>query len=196
MNEKNFKIAITLAIVAIIGVIGVGFAIFTTTLKINGTGTVKASSWKIKFANLKPISTTGTAKEIQAPTLSTNDTHLGDYEVSFTTPGDSISYTFDVVNDGTFNAKISSIVMGSPICTGTGETAETDKVNICKNLSYSLTYTDTGAAVAEDDTLAAKETKSLTLKLTYSADTTVEELPVNDVAVSGLETTIVYSQTE
>ena len=38
MNDKNFKVIMTVAIVAIIAVIGIGFAAFSTELKINFTG--------------------------------------------------------------------------------------------------------------------------------------------------------------
>lgn len=194
MNDKNFKIIIALAIVAIVSVVGVGVAAFTTNLTINGVAKVNASSWKIKFTNLSSANLVGTAEETKTPTISNEDTHIGDYNVNFTTPGDSVTYTFDVVNEGTFNSKISSIVLGTPTCTGTGDNATTDAANVCKNLAYSLTYTDSGTPVSKDDTLLAGTTKHLTLKLTYNPDTTVAELPTNDVSVSGLATTIIYSQ--
>lgn len=193
MNNKNFRTIIVVAIIAIITVIGVGFAAFSTNLTINGSGTVKASSWKIKFANLSAASLTGSAKEETAPTLSDEDTHIGDYDVTFTKPGDSISYTFDVKNEGTFDAKVSSVVIPTPTCTGNGANATTDAQNVCKNLSYTLTYVD-GSPISAEDKLTSKDTKSLKLTLTYSADTTASELPTDDVAISNLETTIVYSQ--
>lgn len=193
MNDKNFKVIMTVAVVAIIAVIGIGFAAFSTELKINGKGTVKASSWKIRFDNISAASITGTATEVTPPTLSTNDTHIENYNVTFTTPGDSISYTFDVKNEGTFDAKISSIVIGTPSCTGTGDNATQDANNVCKNLTYTLTYGD-GSPIAQNDTLTASQTKSLKLTLTYNASVTASELPSNDVAISDLDATIVYSQ--
>lgn len=193
MNNKNFKVIMAVGVIALIAVVGVGFAAFSTNLKINGSGTVKASSWKIKFANLSTATLTGQAQEVTAPTLSNEDTHIGDYDVTFTSPGDSITYTFDVKNEGTFNAKVSSVVIPTPTCTGNGVNATTDASNVCKNLSYTLTYAD-GSPIAENDTLDSNETKNLKLTLTYSADTVASELPTDDVAISNLETTVVYSQ--
>lgn len=193
MDNKNFKTIMIIAVVALIALVGVGYAAFSTNLTINGKGTVKASSWKIKFSNLSNVNLTGKATEITKPTISNNDTHIGDYAVTFTAPGDSIDYTFDVVNAGTFDAEISSITVDKPNCTGNGANATTDASNVCKNLSYKLTYAD-GTEVVQGDTLDAGETKNLKLALTYSSSITAEQLPTDDVAISNLEVTIVYSQ--
>jgi len=193
MNNKNFKTIMIVAVIALVALVGVGYAAFSTTLTINGAGTVKASSWKIKFSNLSDATLTGKATQVTKPTISNSDTHIGDYAVTFTAPGDSVVYTFDVVNDGTFDAEISSITVDTPTCTGNGANATTDADNVCKNLSYKLTYAD-GTAVAQGDTLDSKATKSLKLALTYSSSITAEQLPQDDVAIANLEVTIVYSQ--
>lgn len=195
MNNNNFKTIMLVALIALVAFVGVGYAAFHTDLTINGEGTVQSSSWKIKFLNLSDANKTGTATQITKPTISNNDTHIGDYAVTFTTPGDSINYTFDVKNEGTFDAEISSITIDTPECTGTGETGTTDGTNVCANLSYKLTYDDaTNTEVKQGDTLNHGETKNMKLTLTYSSATTAEQLPKNDVAISNLEVTIVYSQ--
>ncbi len=193
MNNKNFKTIMIIAVIALVAIVGVGFAAFSENLTINGSGTVKASSWKIKFANLSDANLTGKATQITKPTISNSDTHIGDYAVTFTAPGDSVNYTFDVINDGTFDAEISSITVDTPNCTGNGANADTDKANVCNNLSYQLTYAD-GTTVAQGDTLNSKETKNMKLSLTYSSSITAAQLPTDDVAISNLEVTIVYSQ--
>lgn len=193
MNNKNFRTMMIVVAVALVAIVGVGYAAFTSTLTIKGTGTVKASSWKIKFANLSSATLVGQATEITAPTVSNNDTHIGDYAVTLTAPGDSVTYDFDVTNAGTFDAEISSITIGNPTCTGTGANATNDQTNVCNNLTYKLTYAN-GTAVAENDTLAAGKTKSMKLALTYSSSITADQLPTNDVAISGLEVTVIYSQ--
>ncbi len=193
MNNKNFKTLMIVAVVALVAVVGIGYAAFSANLTINGSGTVKSSSWKIKFANLKDVNLTGKAEEVTKPTISNNDTHIGDYAVTFNAPGDSINYTFDVVNDGTFDAEISSITIDTPDCTGNGANATADASNVCKNLSYKLTYAD-GQNVLQGDTLDAGATKNMKLSLTYADSVTVEELPQDDVVISNLEVTIVYAQ--
>ncbi len=192
-KERKIKVLMIAAICISVVALGVGFAAFSTNLTINGTGKVTASSWKVKFQNLVEVSKTGTATEVTAPTINTNDTNIGDYDVTFTTPGDSISYTFDVKNAGTFDAELTSITIPTPTCTGTGATAEADATKVCDNLTYTLTYAD-GTALAVGDTLAKDEVKNLKLTLTYSAATTAEQLPANDVQIGNLAISIIYGQ--
>ncbi len=195
MKEKRNIIVFTIAIaiIASITAVGIAYASFSQTLKINGNATVRTATWKVKFSNLTNATLTGTAQEITAPTITTNDTKIGDYSVSLTKPGDSVSYTFDVVNEGTFDAKVSSVTIPTPTCTGTGDNATVDGNNVCNNISYTLTYSD-GTSVQESDTLNSNETKTMKLTLKYADGITSEQLPKNDVAISGLETTIIYGQ--
>lgn len=191
-KKKNLGIIGGVAcLFVVIILVGVVWAGFTQTLEINGSGSVKSSSWKIKFTNLSAVSLTGSAKEITAPTLT--DTKIGDYAVTLEKPGDSISYTIDVKNDGTFDAEISSIDIPTPTCEGTGANATTDAANVCKNLTYTLTNSN-GNTVAQGDTLVVGETKTFTLKLTYSASTEAADLPTNDVTISNLKVPIIYVQ--
>lgn len=193
-TQKNSFIAIVaICSVALLVMVGVGFAAFQAGLNIKGSATVKSSSWKIKFQNLGAVKLTGTAKEVSAPVISNSDTYIGDFSVNFTTPGDTITYTFEVNNAGTFPASISSIQVGTPVCTGTGTKATTDAANVCKYLTYTLTYAD-GSSVKVGDTLAVGGKKSLSLKLAYGTGVTSSELPSNDVSITGLDVSILYAQ--
>ena len=194
-NNKTKYITLGIALVAFLLCGTIVFASFTQQLDIQGKATVKKSSWSIKFANLQPVVKTGTATEVTEPTINTNDTKISEYDVTLTTPGDSVSYSFDVVNAGTFNAKISSITIPTPSCEGNGTNAATDATNVCDNLTYTLTYAD-GSPIRVDDTLDAGETKSLKLTLLYSSNVSAEQLPTDDVAVSNLAISIIYSQAE
>ena len=192
MDNKNFKIisAIVLVVVAV-AVISITYAAFTQQLTINGTATAKATSWDIKFENLQDVTKTGTAEEVQNPSLT--DTTIKDFDVSVKTPGDSIMYEFDVHNAGSFNAKISSLSVGSPICQVGGSTTQ-DATNVCGALTYELKYKG-GLAVANDDTLDAGAKKTMQLTLTYSSTLEASKLPTSDVDITGLTTTINYIQT-
>lgn len=196
MVEKDRKtriIAVVAVVLAIAG-LSLGFAAYSQTLTINGSGEVKASSWQVRFENLSSVNKTGTANEVTAPTINTNDTNIGEYDVTFQTPGDSISYTFDIANNGTFDAEISSISIPTPECTGNGDNATTDAANVCANLEYKLTYTDGGAPVSQNDTLNHGEKKNVTLTLTYKDTITAEQLPTDDVNIDNLSISIIYSQ--
>ncbi len=190
----NYKIALIVALIVSTVAITVGYASFSDALNINGEATVNHSSWVIKFKNLSSATLLGTAEEITAPEINEKGTTLSGYNVKFTTPGDSVSYTFDVANEGTFKAKITSLDISTPSCTGTGDNAVNDANNVCSHLTYTLTYSD-GTTLNVGDILNQETSKSLILTLTYKDDITAEELPNNDVAVSNLDITINYGQT-
>ena len=195
-NQKKAKyLTLLVAIFAFVSFGTIVFAGYTQQLDIQGKATVKKASWSIKFENLQDAILAGTAEEVQKPTINTSDTKISEYNVSLTTPGDSVTYKFEVVNDGTFDAKISSVTIPTPVCTGSGESKVTDETNICSNLSYTLTYDDeNNTPVLLNDTLNAGETKNMKLTLTYSADLASELLPKNDVDISNLSIAIIYSQ--
>ncbi len=189
-KDKKLVFGILALLVSIVAV-SISYAAFTQNLNINGTGKVQATSWSVHFANLSNAITSGTANETTAPTIKSGRTDIGDYAVSFYTPGDSITYTFDVVNDGDYDAKISVLTKGTPTCNGTDSTSNT---NVCANLEYTLKYTSGGANVAVNDTLRKNETKNMTLVLRYKSTIGQNELPTAEVTVSGLGITIQYAQ--
>lgn len=189
-KQRQVKgIAILALCVAVLG-LSVAFAAMSTTLSINGTATMNTASWSIKFMNLSEATVTGSASVVTAPVLS--DTHIGDYEIVLTKPGDSVTYTFDVKNTGTIDAVMSTFTKGtSPVCTGVSQTSATEDANtVCNNLTYTLTYTSDGSAVKANDTLAIGETKNMTLKISYTGN----DLPSDDVNISGLDITMIYEQ--
>lgn len=192
-TKENTRISILVALfVSCIG-LSVGYAALSQTLKIEGTASVAKASWKIVFQNLSSASLTGDATEVVSPKISDDGTTLGTYNVEFKTPGDSVTYTFDVANLGTFDATLSEINISTPTCSGSGDNASNDATNICNHLSYTLTYSD-GTSLALNDNLPQETSKSLILTLTYKDDIAASELPNDDVSISNLSITLTYSQ--
>ena len=190
--DKNRKLVFgILALVTSLVVVSISYAAFTQNLNINGSANVQATSWSVHFANLTNAVTSGTAHEDVAPTIKASRTDIGDYEVSFYTPGDSITYKFDVVNDGDYDAKIAVVTKGTPSCSGTDTTSNT---NVCNNLEYTLKYTSNNQDVAVNDTLRKNETKNMTLVLRYKSTIGQNELPTAEVTVSNLGITLQYAQ--
>lgn len=186
-NKRLIDLLILTGLIVVIAGITIGYAAIQTTLQINGTATMNTATWGVKFANLSGPQLTGDASVTTAPTL--NDTTIGTFAVVVTKSGDSISYTFDVTNTGSLDAKIGTFTKAaSPTCEGLSVTqAATDANTVCSGLTYTLTYTSGGTAVAANDTLAAGQTKNLTLTLSYSGDLTDD-----DVNITGLGITIIY----
>jgi len=154
--EKQGRMTRNMAVLAVIVAIlamSVGFAALQQSLAITGTTTVRASTWSISFANLRAPILTGGATIDRPATLIINSTTLT-FEVSLGKPGDSVEYTFDVRNNGDINAKIGTVNL-------TGVSAAQGM-----NVTYTVTYSD-GTPVLANDALAAGQTRTLTLKLSY-----------------------------
>lgn len=192
-KNKDWKLAMIALLIVSSVAITIGYASFSQILTINGEATVEKSTWKIGFENLSSAILVGTAEEVTHPSISSGGTDIGSYNVNFTTPGDSVSYTFDIVNSGTFDAKLSSITIPVPVCTGSGDNAAADAANVCNHLVYTLTYSD-GTVINENDTLNKQTSRSLKLTLIYKDDITASELPNNDVSISNLSISMYYSQ--
>lgn len=189
-NRKVLYGLVAIALVLSVVGISVGFAAMSETLTINGTAEVVPATWKIKFQNLSSANIVGDATVTTAPTIQ-SDTHIGDYAVKLTKPGDSISYDFEITNAGSIDAELSSYTFATPVITGTGAKATEDAAVVNANLIYTLTYKD-GTAIQVGDELAASDTKELTLTVAYKSD--ADALPEDTVSVSGMDVTFVYGQ--
>lgn len=107
MNRKNSIYVIIVLIVTIV-FMSIGFAVtsYTQLLEINGSSvTVKNASWNIHFDKNSYTETAGSV----SGTYNLNNT-LFTYDVTLS-PNEFYSAEFDVVNSGTFNAELSSLVM-------------------------------------------------------------------------------------
>ena len=189
-NRKALYVLVALALVLSVAGIAVGFAAMSTDLDIKGQAEVVPASWKIRFENLSSPTILGAATVKTAPTIQ-NDTHLGNYDVELTKPGDSVVYTFDVKNAGTLDAKLTAYNFATPTFAGTGTNAAADATIAQTNVVYTLTYLD-GTAINVNDTLAAGESKTLKLTVEYPASATT--LPEAEVDITGMDVTFTYSQ--
>mgnify|MGYP001195609659 CR=1 FL=1 len=74
------------------------------TAKINKNSTITDSRWNVHFDSLES-KTYGDAKIIKYPALKYDKTYIGDFSILLTKPGDSVLFTYDVVNSGNLKAK-------------------------------------------------------------------------------------------
>ena len=210
--EKERKVK-TLSLVAlIVAVLGltVAFAALSQTLTINGTASVDAAQWDIHFENLSEPVIEGGA---QATTPTLSDTSVTGYDVTVTKPGDSVTYEFDIVNNGTVDAVIEKINMASKYNTclnqssvsveckpfdfnGDGYINASDTSMYLSLINYGLYYTDTEKKVSRNDTLIAGETKHVKLVIEYKYSSNM--LPESDFVIVDENTplTIKYVQAD
>lgn len=139
----------------------VGFAVLSTTLNISGTATVKSHSWDVHFVNVGNEATSGEVEVTTEPTIDGLTTRV-DYAVTLKEPGDSYSFTVDVFNNGTLDAKLTSFGFDGV------STAQDVYVN----------YTVEGMSVNE--VLVSGATKTITVTVEYDADVTAAQLPTTD----------------
>lgn len=188
-KERGFRIIAVIALmVAVVG-LTIGYAAYSSTLRINGTANVDPSSWNVKFAyktgDSLVAATTGKAVVTTQATLS--DTQVSGFNATLKAPGDSITYNFVVTNAGSLDAKLSTFTMGNISCAPASESATTEEANaICSELSYTLT------GVTEGETLAANASSDLTLKLEWSK--TGVATASGPIAITVGETTLLYTQ--
>ena len=171
-KERRTKALVIVVLLIVIAGLTIAFAALSTTLNINGTAYLDAAKWGIRFENLSSptkigsATTTGTAKIEE-----TKAAEINGINVSLSTPGDKVTYTVDLVNKGTINAKIDKIEK-------TVLTSEQQKY-----LIFKVTDKD-GREVSEGDILSAGETRNLTITIEFIKDLTKGDLPKQTSTIS------------
>lgn len=190
MEKKRTSkiIAIVAIIIALLG-LSFSFAAFSTNLSIDGAGKMSGRNWDIHFENLSSANLVGAVEELQKPVINGNTTSISTFRVRFNESKDSISYIFDIVNDGEIDAKLTTLSIPEPTCTGIGDSKENDENLVCNNLRYNLTYMNNDSLRIGD---ILKKNSSVKVKLTLSYEG--NELPFQEVNISNLGITLIYSQ--
>jgi len=171
-KERRTKALVVVVLLIVIAGLTVAFAALSTTLNINGTAYLDAAKWGIRFENLSSptrvgkATTTGTAKIEE-----TKAAEITDMNVSLSIPGDKVTYTVDLVNKGTINAKIDNI----------------EKTVLTSEQQRYLTFKVTdqnGKEIKQGDILEKGETKKITITIEFIKDLTKEDLPKQTNTIS------------
>ena len=167
MNETKKRNVIIGSLCAVLLLMVVGYAAFSTTLNINGTANI-SSTWNILITDIQTKNIVGGATNAEEPTGL--NTLTATFKTNLVSPGDSIEYDITVTNSGSLNATLEKIT-------------KTDSNN------PAIKFTTTG--LTEGSTLAANGgTAVLTVKVEY--DSTVTEQP--ESTTSDLTVTLDYVQ--
>lgn len=163
-NRKRNK---RLLLLVLLLSITVGYALLSTTLKINGTASIKSNTWDVHFANINEVSGSVDADV---------DPHITDqgnisYEVTLSQPGDFYAFEVDVVNGGTVNAKLSAL----PTLSGVSDTqaAYTD---------FKFTHKDGTPIVVGEKLTKNNESKTFVVYVGFKSGDEIDEedLPTED----------------
>ena len=172
MRKYYYQVRLMITIIALIGIMGLGYAFLHSDLKINGVSTIPSSSWNVRFKANSVNVTEGsvevdTTNNEQAARID-DDTNLS-YKVRLALPGDFYEFTVIVENTGSIDAMIDSIsskLGDTEITTGT----------LPSYLNYTVTYGD-GIAIAPHHLLATSTEETLKVRLEFKKDIQISELP-------------------
>lgn len=160
-------------------VISVGYAILVTDLNINGSTNIKKATWDIHFENLvKKDGSSSAEKEAEIDVSKT----LIEYTVQLDNPGDFYEFTVDIVNKGSIDAMIDTVLKS-------GLTNEQQKY-----IEYTATSSN-GKELKQHDLLKAGQTRKITVRVKYRDDLNSEDLPKDDAPV-GLSFRVNYIQAD
>jgi len=138
------KGAIIVCICIILGLMATGYAAFSTKLTITGSGNI-TSSWDIEITGITSTAT-GSAYNIESPTYSAT---TAKFYVGLVNKGDYMTYQITIKNSGTIKGALSNL-------------------NVSNSGIDAITYTVSG--LDQGNTIAAGETKTLTIVAKYRTD--------------------------
>ena len=162
-TQRNYLI---IGLCAILVIMGVGYAAFSSQLKITGTSNID-STWDVQITDIQSEVVSGSPTNEIEPT---HDKLSATFHTKLYKPNDTMKYDITVSNLGSVDAKL-------------------DKINVPENSSSAISYEVTG--IKEGDLLESKETALLTVTVKYNNVTSQpsqEELNIN------FNITLEYSQ--
>lgn len=218
-KQRGTVVAVVAALVVAVISLGVAFAAFSTTLTINGTATVEATTWDIYFSNSssadsKPGSFPTAISDIsesnslypsgETATGTGNITAATEitWAATFKTAGDKVVYKVYVRNDGDFDAEVSSTGTGGIEQVGATNFTCTDEssnpeTSVCAHIHYGL-YQDAAGNTPVASGLALSHNSYdeyyIIAWLDESYGGTGNSLATSDVTTALITTTVAYGQ--
>ena len=176
-DRKILYLVLCIAVVSVF-TLSIAYAAMSAVLEIHGNSEVVASSWDIHLENAKVKSGSVSAN---APSIS--GTSSVGFDVELNMPGEFYEFTVDVVNDGSVDAMIDSVVKTPEL---TSEQA--------KYIKYEITY-ENGESISTKQTLKKGTSTPIKVRVEYRKDLVASDLPNTSTELS-LKLTLVYVQSD
>ena len=176
-DRKTLYLVLTIMIVSVF-TLSIAYAAMSTALEIHGNSEVVASSWDIHLENVQVKSG---SVATNAPVISGNSTLAFDVELNM--PGEFYEFTVDVVNEGSIDAMIDSVVKTPEL---TNEQA--------KYIKYEITY-ENGESISTKQTLKKGTSTPIKVRVEYRKDIVASDLPSSSTELS-LKLTLIYVQSD
>ena len=178
-ESRKLQLIILMALVCLVGTLSIAYAVLSTTLNINGHAEITAASWDIYFDNIQINS--GSVEATKYPIVVNSRTI--DFVVGLKEPGDYYKFTVDIVNNGTIDAMIDSVVK-------TPELTETQ----AKYIKYEIEYTD-GNSINSKQLLSKGEARTMSVLVAYRSDVLSANIPTDGESLN-LSFTMIYTQAD
>ena len=175
-KRKTLYLSLGIMLISVLS-LTVVYAALSQVLNISGSTEIAASNWDIYLDNV--IVRTGSVSA-NAPSISGNNLS---FTANLLKPGDYYEFSVDVVNDGSIDAMIDSIVK-------TPELTEEQS----KFFKFEATYQN-GDPIATKQTLKTKTRTPLIVRIEYRKDLTAADLPKTTTSLN-LKLTLVYVQSD
>ncbi len=163
LTNTNSKELFLIVLFAVLFCITIGYAYLTSSLTINGMGSIKNPTWDIHFENVQVNSDSVDSEEPVIDSLMTTVT----YSVHLTKPGDFYEFTVDVVNAGTIDAMIDSI---------SSKMNDVEIETLPSWLVYSVAYSD-DVLLEPHQSLDVGQTETVKIRVEYNQDLSASDLP-------------------
>ena len=176
-GRKTLYLVLCIAVVSVF-TLSIAYAAMEAVLEIHGNSEVVASSWDIHLENAQ---VTSGSVATNAPVISGNSTLAFDVELNM--PGEFYEFTVDVVNEGSIDAMIDSVV----------KTPELTSAQ-AKYIKYEITY-ENGESISAKQTLKKGTSTPIKVRVEYRKDIVASDLPSSSTELS-LKLTLIYVQSD
>ena len=153
MKRNNRFILITIFILLLIS-ISLGYSKLMATLSIDGDVTIKEVTWNMFLDNIQIKENSFTNNNSNIAKIDENNNKKIICDITLNEPGDFYEFSFDIVNNGTLNGKISNIIE-------TGTTIE--EINLLDYIDYSMS----NMPIINRTVISADDRVTVTIRLEY-----------------------------
>ena len=143
---KDKRTYLIIGLCAVLVVMVVGFAAFSSQLQINGTSNI-SSNWDVQITNITRFASSGSGvSDVSgSPSYDNSNGLTATFNTNLTSPGDYAIYKIKIENLGSLNAKLSKITLNA-------DSSDDITYYVNKNQNNS-SITDTDRLIGENDVL-------------------------------------------
>lgn len=188
MNREVKFMMVAILCVAVLS-LTVAYSALAATLKVSGTGTIKAGTWSVAFNGASATGTVGGSAVCPTATLSGSSASIED--IALKKPGDSCTYNLNIVNTGTIAATLTGITPTKPSVTLTGTSADAFQQYVKYTVTYNNKAVSDGISGLDTSLPASTGNIPVVLKIEFSNDATT--VPSSELTITNLTTSFAYS---